>query len=239
MKTYKSLTVANIKGTGIERCEKIDFTDDGNRFTGWIYKGLAISQCYSKADGTFLSFRPDYAKDLENNNLSTFKFTAPWEFYHMEETYKLGDKYNGVHEFNIDELIADLDTFVEWMKDVEIRWNATEVDVEKCNEVVEKEVNEAKRKLAEFYKNFDWMNADQYILRDFREYYKRLTQICESANKNVTKEEIYKRLQRLETYGYAYVNSFGTKSDMRSNETKYNFYIEYLDRFVKDNSINK
>jgi len=239
MKLVKSLTVANTKGTAIERCEKIDFTDDGNRFTGWIYKGLAISQCASKADGTFLSFRPDYAGDLENNNLTVFKFTTPWEFYHMEQTYNLRDKYNGVREFDMDELIADLDTYVDWMKDVEIRWNATDVDVEKCNEVVEKEVNEAKRKLAEFRANFDWMSADNYILRDFRNYYKQLTYICNNANRNVTKEEVYKRLQRLEKYGYAYVNSFGVKSDMRSNEIKYDFYIEYLDRFVKNYPINK
>lgn len=87
MKTVKNLTVANIKGTNFVRREDLDFSDDGNRFRGFSYKGLPITTLYSNGE-VYCSIRPDY---LRYNGVS-------FEMWKETEEYKLCDKYNGTSE---------------------------------------------------------------------------------------------------------------------------------------------
>ena len=87
-KMIKNLTVANIRNIeDMERKEVLDFSDDGNRFRGFSYKGMPITTI-RKNDETYLSIRVDY---LDN------KFT--YKEWMKTEEYHLCNEFNGVSEF--------------------------------------------------------------------------------------------------------------------------------------------
>ena len=100
MKMVKGLTKVNASKYGIEVAPQYDFTDDGNRFRGFIYKGMPMTQCRANGE-CYLAIRVDY---LENN--FTFK-----EWMETEE-YKLEDEFNGVSEFDIEKLIENLERII-------------------------------------------------------------------------------------------------------------------------------
>lgn len=92
----KKLTKANCSKYGIEVAPQYDFTDDGSRFRGFIYKGMPMTQCF--ADNIcYLSIRVDYL----GNNFS-------YKDWMQTEEYKLCHKFNGVSEFDPEELIENL-----------------------------------------------------------------------------------------------------------------------------------
>ena len=101
MKIVKNLSIANIrKFENFVRREDLDFTDDGNHFKGFSYKGMPITTL--RADNTtYLSIRVDY---LEN------EFT--YREWMQTEEYKLCDKFNGVSEFDIDELVENIEAIL-------------------------------------------------------------------------------------------------------------------------------
>lgn len=101
-KKVNALTKANIKEYGIELAPQYDFTDDGNHFRGFIYKGMPMTQCYAKSDGeVYLSIREDY---LENN------FT--WSEWAATEESNLCDDFNGVSEIDLDKLVENLERII-------------------------------------------------------------------------------------------------------------------------------
>lgn len=95
MKIITGLTKANIKNTAIKLAPEYDFIDDGNKFRGFIYKGIPMTQCKSRGE-CYLSIRADYL-DIDYDN------------WMKTEEYKLCDKFNGTFKFDIDELIANLE----------------------------------------------------------------------------------------------------------------------------------
>lgn len=101
MKIVKNLSIVNIrKFEGFVRREDLDFADDGNHFKGFSYKGMPITTL--RADNTtYLSIRVDYLK-----NEFTYK-----EWMQTEE-YKLCGKFNGVSEFDIDELVKNVEIII-------------------------------------------------------------------------------------------------------------------------------
>lgn len=101
MKLVKNLSKVNIRNIdGFERREDLDFTDDGNKFKGYSYKGMPITTIRHK-DATYLSVRVDY---LWN------KFD--YKTWMQTEEYKLCNEFNGVYEIDIDKLVENLEKII-------------------------------------------------------------------------------------------------------------------------------
>lgn len=94
-----SVNSSSVSSHGFTRCPDLDFKDDGNRFTGWMWNDVVpLTQCVSGGE-TFLSVRDDYMRS---------KAGIPYHFWENYEESKLGDKYNGTSEkIDLDEL-ADI-----------------------------------------------------------------------------------------------------------------------------------
>lgn len=96
MKMVKGLTKVNAGKYGIDVREDLNFNDDGNYFRGFSYNGLPITQCRSRGE-CYLSIRVDYL--VNNFSYREWMDTDEWKLCH---------KYNGVFEFDIEELVEDL-----------------------------------------------------------------------------------------------------------------------------------
>ena len=94
-----SANSSSVGSHGFTRCPDLDFKDDGNRFTGWMWNdAVPLTQCYSGGE-VYLSVRDDYMRS---------KAGIPYHFWEKYEESKLGDKYNGTSEkIDLDEL-ADI-----------------------------------------------------------------------------------------------------------------------------------
>ena len=94
-----SVNSSSVSSHGFTRCPDLDFKDDGNRFTGWMWNGtVPLTQCYSGGE-VYLSVRDDYMRS---------KVGIPYHFWKKYEESKLGDKYNGTSgKIDLDEL-ADI-----------------------------------------------------------------------------------------------------------------------------------
>lgn len=93
-----SVNSSSVGSHGFTRCPDLDFKDDGNRFTGWMWNGtVPLTQCVSGGE-TFLSVRDDYMRSNAG---------IPYQFWKKYEESKLSDEYNGTTEIDLDEL-ADI-----------------------------------------------------------------------------------------------------------------------------------
>lgn len=95
--TKLSVNLSSVGSHGFTRCLDLDFKDDGNRFTGWMWNDtVPLTQCYSGGE-VYLSVRDDYMRS---------KAGLPYHFWEKYEESKLGDKYNGTSEkIDLDELV--------------------------------------------------------------------------------------------------------------------------------------
>lgn len=101
MKLVKNLSKVNIRNIdGFERREDLDFTDDGNKFKGYSYKGMPITTIRCKGE-TCLSVRVDYLRN---------KFD--YKTWMQTEEYKLCNEFNGVPEIDIDKLVENLEKII-------------------------------------------------------------------------------------------------------------------------------
>ena len=94
-----SVNSSSVGSHGFTRCPDLDFKDDGNRFTGWMWNNtVPLTQCYSGGE-VHLSVRDDYMRS---------KAGVPYYFWEKYEESKIGDRYNGTPEkIDLDEL-ADI-----------------------------------------------------------------------------------------------------------------------------------
>ena len=100
VKNLSKVIVKNYEGFNLR--EDLNFSDDGNNFRGFDYKGLPITTLRSNVDGcVYLSIRVDY---LDND------FTY-YDWMETEE-YKLANEFNGVREFDIDKLIENCERII-------------------------------------------------------------------------------------------------------------------------------
>ena len=92
-----SVNSSSVGSHGFTRCPDLDFKDDGNRFTGWMWNGtVPLTQCVAGGE-TFLSVRDDYMRSNAG---------IPYHFWEKYEESKIGDKYNGTSEkIDLDELV--------------------------------------------------------------------------------------------------------------------------------------
>lgn len=94
-----SVNSSSVSSHGFTRCPDLDFKDDGNRFTGWMWNDtVPLTQCYSGGE-VYLSVRDDYMRS---------KAGIPYHFWEKYEESKIGDRCNGTPEkIDLDEL-ADI-----------------------------------------------------------------------------------------------------------------------------------
>ena len=60
-----SVNLSSVGSYGFTRCLGLDFKDDGNRFTGWMWNDtVPLTQCYSGGE-VYLSVRDDYMRNNE------------------------------------------------------------------------------------------------------------------------------------------------------------------------------
>ena len=128
MKMVKSLTKANAAKYGIDVREDLNFTDDGNRFRGFSYKGMPMTQCVFQGK-CYLSIRVDY---LENN--FTYK-----EWMQTKED-ALCDEFNGVSEFDIEKLIENLEKVIAKVNEMNSNCEVDEAEIKQGIEIVKEEI---------------------------------------------------------------------------------------------------
>lgn len=167
MKMVKGITKVNANKYGIEVAPQYDFNDDGNRFRGFQYKGIPMTQC--RADGIcYLCIRVDYL----NNNFTYNEWAET-------EEYDLCDKFNGVTEFDIEELVENLERVIAKIDEMNANAKVSEAEIEKVKSIVNKEVSDIENFLDEVkHSDFEWWKLDGY---DFN----RICDRMKSLNKKI------------------------------------------------------
>lgn len=211
MKMISALTKANIKNTGIELAPEHDFTDDGNRFRGFIYKGMVMTQCH--ADGTcFLSIRTDYQDN---------QFT--WNEWSKTEEYKLEDKFNGVSEFDLDELIENLEKIIAKVNEMNENASKEEIDTSKIEAILYHEIT-AREKFIETVKtSLKWWELNEYDLKSARRYLGSLMNELDNTKKidfsKLDRKAKKTYVERLTDRGYVALHK--------------DYYVEFLEKCMK------
>lgn len=169
----KTVTEKRIEGIeGFVRLPQFDFSDDGNRFTMWAYKGIPFSQ-HRSSNGTFICLRYDYLKSLKKEGLTDITMDAPWKMWSETEAYRLGDKFNGgIDGFELEDLMTTIEKYREGIIAVNKRFEEVSVDVGPLEKAIANEIIEAKKILEESKADFDWMEASDYAINEFRSGYK-------------------------------------------------------------------
>lgn len=167
MKMVKGITKVNANKYGIEVAPQYDFNDDGNRFRGFQYKGIPMTQC--RADGTcYLCIRVDYL----NNNFTYNEWAET-------EEYDLCDKFNGVTEFDIEELVENLERVIAKIDEMNANAKVSEAEIEEVKSIVNKEVSDIENFLNEVkHSDFEWWKVDGY-------YFNRICDHMRSLNKKI------------------------------------------------------
>lgn len=161
MKMVKSLTKANATKYGIDVREDLNFNDDGNRFRGFSYKGMPMTQCVSHGE-CYLSIRVDY---LKNN------FTCK-EWMQTEES-NLCDEFNGVNEFDIEKLIENLEKVIAKVNEMNSNCKVNETEIKQGIEIVKEEISEIEEAIFEAA-NASWWRISEYKLKRAADYMRSL-----------------------------------------------------------------
>ena len=205
MATIKSLTKANAGKYGIEVREDLNFNDDGNRFKGFSYKGMPLTQCVSCGE-TYLAIRVDYL-------YSTNKFTTK-EWMATEE-YKLEDEFNGCTSIDTDKLIENLERIIAKVNEMNEAVSKEEFDMTKVKETLAKEIKRDEAALNEFKENFKWWNVKEYELKRLADYTRSEDRNIKAAKitlaniDNLERRQKKELLESLENYGYVKLQSNG------------------------------
>lgn len=158
-KMIKNLTVANIRGIeGFERREDLDFSDDGNRFRGFSYKGMPITTLRSH-DETYLSIRVDYL-----NNEFTYR-----EWMKTEE-HSLCEEFNGVYEIDLDKLIENLEKIIAKVAEMNKKAASEVIDTSELEAKLASEVEYAESIVEDMKKNFKWYEVNAYVVKSMAEF---------------------------------------------------------------------
>ena len=202
MKIVKNLSKANIrKYEGFERREDLDFEDDGNYFRGFSYKGMPITTLRSD-DVTYLCVRVDY---LEN------EFT--YKEWMQTEEFRLCDVFNGVSEFDIDELIENIETIAVKVAEMNEAAMNEEIDTTIAEAALANEIANAEQVVENFKANFKWYDATEYNLKKLLACMKNQVKEIERAKtldiNALTKKEKREIVERFNNYGYVRIANDG------------------------------
>lgn len=204
MKIIKNLSKANIRNyEGFEVREDLNFSDDGNYFRGFSYKGMPITTLRSD-NVTYLSIRVDYL-----NNEFTYK-----EWMNTEE-YHLTDEFNGVPEFDMDKLIENLERVIAKVAEMNEAARNEEIDMTEVKNVLVQEIAYAEQVVEDFKKNFKWYEVSEYKLKTLVAYMKEQVKGIERAKELISKLDTCDRrhkkeyVERLKAYGYVQIAKDG------------------------------
>ena len=174
----------NFKKYGIQRSPEHDFSDDGNRFRGYICNGVPMS--YLKDDGeVYLSIQ---VGDLGGLN---------YEEYSKLPSYKDCDKYNGVDESSVD--LADVAEICKRIKAEydEALGNIKDISDDDYKAYTDKYLEKAKKEFEEakhVIKNLepeDLLNASEWDIKKIKrdlEYIKDEMNKWQWENKSKTNQ---------------------------------------------------
>ena len=172
-----SVNSSSVSSHGFTRCPDLDFKDDGNRFTGWMWNGtVPLTQCYSGGE-VYLSVRDDYMRS---------KAGIPYHFWEKYEESKLGDKYNGTSEkIDLDEL-ADICRRI----DAGIKKAKEDFDAAAYPDLsnrIQKYMAGIERAEALLNRNINWfeMNLNSSGIKEAYKLYSRLKEVLEKDRDEV------------------------------------------------------
>lgn len=200
----KSVTENRIKNIeGFVRLPQFDFSDDGSRFTVWMYKGIPFSQHRDSEYGTFIYLRYDYLPTMKKAGLTDITMDAPWKMWSETETYRLGNKFNGVDGFELEDLMNTIEEYREGIIAVNKQFAEVEVNLEPLKKAIANEIVEVKKILEDSKANFDWMNASDYAIEEFRSGYRATEKkIATAYDVLKTKSKAYDHAQQYARKGY-------------------------------------
>lgn len=200
----KSVTENRIKNIeGFVRLPQFDFSDDGSRFTVWMYKGIPFSQHRDSRYGTFICLRYDYLPTMKKAGLTDITMDAPWKMWSETETYRLGNKFNGVDGFELEDLMNTIEEYREGIIAVNKKFAEVSIDVEPLKKAIANEIAEVKKILEDSKANFDWMNASDYAIEEFRSGYRATEKkIATAYDVLKTKSKAYDHAQQYARKGY-------------------------------------
>lgn len=206
MKMIKNLSKANIKNyEGFERREDLDFSDDGNYFRGFSYKGMPITTLRS-GDTTYLSIRVDYL-NYEDGIKFTYKDWMKTEERHLE------DEFNGVYEFDMDKLIENLEKIIAKVNEMNEAAEAEVIDTTAIVDALFDEIMMAEKIINDFKANCKWYEIDGYKLKNLVSYMKSAEAEVARANaikvNELTKKQQKEMIQRLNEYGFVVIRKDG------------------------------
>ncbi len=192
----------------IQALPEYNFSDDGNKFTFWVYKGIPMSQTTYGSD-VFICLRHDYIEQLFKDGKTDIRFDVPYN-YIPDDFRKLSDKYNGVKKTSFDakEFIADVEEFRRRAIELQNQFDKVNVNEEEFYAQVDKEVKYTENIISEFRKNFDWVNASDYQIKECKEAVKSLErEIAKAKSKNFSKSIIFDKLAFYYKSGYCLIDT--------------------------------
>lgn len=222
----KSITENRIKNVeGFVRLPQYDFSDDGNRFTMWMYKGIPFSQ-HRDSSGTFICFRQDYLPAMKEAGLTDITMDAPWEMWSETAAYKL-DKFNGVDGFELEDLMSSIEEYREGIIAVNKKFAEVSIDVEPLKKAIANEIVEVKKILEDSKANFDWMNASDYAIKEFRNGYRTTEKkIATAYDVLKTKSEAYDHAQQYARKGYVVFDIQPLKEGKMTFQQSGDYYLK-------------
>lgn len=199
MKMITGLTKANIKNTGIKLAPEHDFTDDGNRFRGFIYKGMPMTQCRANGE-CYLSIRTDYLEGKQ--------FT--WKEWSKTEEYHLEDEFNGVSEFDLDKLIENLEKIIAKVNEMNAKASAEEIDMTEIARKAKDETIALEKFIGRVQTSLKWWKLREYDLKSAGRYMealiKKLDQFKTIDFNSLSRVDKMKYVETLKDLGYVYID---------------------------------
>lgn len=219
-KMVKSLTKVNGAKVGIEVANELNFGDDGNFFRGFMYKGMPMTQCYSKKDGeVYLCIRVDY---LKNN------FTHK-EWMETEE-YHLCDEFNGVTEFDLDKLVENLERVIAKVREMNENATASTAELEEAKQILGQEVSDIEDFTEQVKYEFEWWNCkNHYYIKTIIDYMQTLEKKAKQGREliaNLDSMTIIEQKTWIERARYAIQN---VNSKMLGGD----FYMKQITEYIQ------
>lgn len=144
--------------------EDLNFSDDGNRFRGFDYKGMPITTLRAD-DTTYLCIRVDYLE-------TSFTYN---EWMETEE-YRLADEFNGVAEIDLDKLIDNCEKIIAKVAEMNAKAEEEEIDMTEVKARYELFCIKAEAAILEA-KSVKWWDMPEWKLNEIKSYMKRLETI--------------------------------------------------------------
>lgn len=208
-------SMAVVKSRGFVRDTSLDFSDDGNRFQGYMWEGkVPLTQCCSGGE-TFLSVRDDYMQSAAE---------IPYDFWHQYKASKLGDEYNGTDQkIDLDNLVIICKSIYEDIQKAKKDFEAVKVDPTNTIYRLEAEIKATEETLN---RNLNWfeMNLSDSGIKEAYSKYNNLKKAY------VSDMELLKKLKDGKVRKYDLYNMAGYGADCKIGRSSY--YAKCLSELI-------